>query len=420
MSLLVGSFTMGLILSLLALGVLVSFRILAFRDLTVDGSIALGGAVAATLLVAGWNPWLATAAACLAGALAGTVTGVLATRFQINGLLAGILVMTALYSVNLRVMGKSNLPLMKEQTIITMAQRFAASDARWSFSRWEVPVQDVAIVAMISLLIGLVAVTMYAFFRTNLGLAMRASGDNEQMIRALGVEVGWMTTFGLALSNGLVALAGALLVQYQGFADVQMGIGMVVWGFASVIIGESLVGSRQIGLLLVGAVMGSILFRLLVAIALRWGLNPNDLRERIRAMGLGLEDRLDNAIGSLSGGQRQSLTLLMAGLLKPDLLLLDEHTAALDPKSADQVIRLTEEFIRRDRLTTLMVTHSMHQAAHLGDRLIMMVRGRVHHDFQGAEKRRLTPEDLLARFEEVRRADQLDETAAEMLGRQYV
>ncbi|MBC8114288.1 MAG: ATP-binding cassette domain-containing protein, partial [Candidatus Saccharimonas sp.] len=156
---------------------------------------------------------------------------------------------------------------------------------------------------------------------------------------------------------------------------------------------------------------------------LGWALSSStksDLRERVRAMGLGLEDRLDNAIGSLSGGQRQSLTLLMAGLLKPNLLLLDEHTAALDPKSADQVIRLTEEFIRRDRLTTLMVTHSMHQAAHLGDRLIMMVRGQVLHDFQGAEKRRLTPEDLLARFEEVRRADQLDETAAEMLGRQYV
>ena len=156
---------------------------------------------------------------------------------------------------------------------------------------------------------------------------------------------------------------------------------------------------------------------------LGWALSSatkNDLRERVRAMGLGLEDRLDNAIGSLSGGQRQSLTLLMAGLLKPDLLLLDEHTAALDPKSADQVIRLTEEFIRRDRLTTLMVTHSMHQAAHLGDRLIMMVRGQILHDFQGAEKRRLTPEDLLARFEAVRRADQLDETAAEMLERQYV
>ena len=156
---------------------------------------------------------------------------------------------------------------------------------------------------------------------------------------------------------------------------------------------------------------------------LGWALSSatkSDLRERVREMGLGLEDRLDNAIGSLSGGQRQSLTLLMAGLLKPDLLLLDEHTAALDPKSADQVIRQTEEFIRHDRLTTLMVTHSMQQAAHLGDRLIMMVRGQVLHDFQGAEKRRLTPEDLLARFEEVRRADQLDETAAEMLVRQYV
>lgn len=156
---------------------------------------------------------------------------------------------------------------------------------------------------------------------------------------------------------------------------------------------------------------------------LGWALSSstkNDLRERVRAMGLGLEDRLDNEIGSLSGGQRQSLTLLMSGLLKPDLLLLDEHTAALDPKSADQVIHLTEEIIRRDNLTTMMVTHSMHQAANLGDRLIMMVRGRVACDIQGAEKQRLKPEDLLARFEELRREEQLDETAAAMLQRQYV
>jgi putative ABC transport system ATP-binding protein len=156
---------------------------------------------------------------------------------------------------------------------------------------------------------------------------------------------------------------------------------------------------------------------------LGWALSPamkTQFRENVRHMNLGLEDRLDNAIGSLSGGQRQSITLLMATLRKPDLLLLDEHTAALDPKSADQVIRLTEEIVRRDQLTTLMVTHSMHQAAHLGDRLIMMVRGRVIHDFRGVEKQRLTPEDLLARFEEVRRSEQLDETAAEMLRRQYV
>src|SRR6058998_2185836 len=146
----------------------------------------------------------------------------------------------------------------------------------------------------------------------------------------------------------------------------------------------------------------------------------SELRDRVRALNMGLENRLDNAIGSLSGGQRQALTLLMATWLKPELLLLDEHTAALDPKSADQVIRLSHEIIQRDRLTTLMVTHSMQQAAKLGDRLIMMYRGRIIHDFSGAEKRRLRAEDLLARFEEVRRAEQLDETVAEMLQRTYV
>ena len=156
---------------------------------------------------------------------------------------------------------------------------------------------------------------------------------------------------------------------------------------------------------------------------LGWALGGSTravLRDKVRAMQLGMEDRLDNAIGSLSGGQRQSLTLLMASLQRPDLLLLDEHTAALDPRSADQVIRLTEELIQRDKLTTLMVTHSMHQAANLGDRLIMMVRGKVHHDFQGAEKRRLTPEALLRRFDEVRRLEQLDESAADQLRRLYV
>ena len=144
------------------------------------------------------------------------------------------------------------------------------------------------------------------------------------------------------------------------------------------------------------------------------------LRERVNRLGLGLEDRLDNAIGSLSGGQRQALTLLMATWLKPQLLLLDEHTAALDPKSADQVIRLSEELIAHDQLTTLMVTHSMQQAVNLGDRLIMMHRGRIIHDLHGAEKRRLRVDDLLVRFEEVRRGELLDETAAEMLRRAYV
>jgi putative tryptophan/tyrosine transport system ATP-binding protein len=154
-----------------------------------------------------------------------------------------------------------------------------------------------------------------------------------------------------------------------------------------------------------------------------WALNRKlreALRDRIRSLNMGLEDRIDNAIGSLSGGQRQALTLLMASWLKPELLLLDEHTAALDPKSADQVIRLTHEIIQRDKLTTLMVTHSMQQAVHLGDRIVMMHRGQVLHDLQGAERARARPEDLLKRFDEVRRREQLDPTVAELLQRNYV
>lgn len=278
MTLLIGSMTMGLILALLALGVLISFRILAFRDLTVDGSLALGGAVAARLLVEGVPPWLATLIAALSGGLAGSITGVLATRLKINGLLAGILVMTALYSVNLRVMGKSNIPLMNQSTVLTAAQQLADPEDRLTVGWWAVPTQDAWTLALIGLVIAGLGGLLHVYFRTNFGLAMRATGDNPDMIRALGVDVGWMSTIGLALSNLLVALSGALLVQYQGFADVQMGIGMVVWGFASVIIGESLVASRAVGLLITGAIMGSVLFRLLVAIALRWGLNPNDLK----------------------------------------------------------------------------------------------------------------------------------------------
>jgi putative ABC transport system ATP-binding protein len=144
------------------------------------------------------------------------------------------------------------------------------------------------------------------------------------------------------------------------------------------------------------------------------------MRERIRSLGMGLEDRLGNPIGTLSGGQRQALTLLMATWLRPEILLLDEHTAALDPRSADQVITVSEQVITRDKLTALMVTHSMQQAANLGDRLIMMHRGRVIHDVKGTEKRRLRPDDLLARFEEVRRGELLDPGAAEVLRREYV
>jgi putative tryptophan/tyrosine transport system permease protein len=282
MSLVIGTFTVGCILSLLALGVFISFRIFAFPDITADGSITLGASVAATLLVHGVPPPLASLAAFGAGMIAGTCTATLHTRFKINALLSGILVMTALYSINLHVLGRSNVPLLSVNTLATQAERiglrFTQGVTAIHVAGWEVSVRDGAVLCAIGFVVALAGTLLYLFLRTNLGMAMRATGDNVQMIRALGVNDATMIVFGLAISNGFVALSGALLAQYQGFADVGMGIGMVVWGLASVIIGEALVGTNQIGLTLTGAVMGSVLFRLMVAVALRWGLSPNDLK----------------------------------------------------------------------------------------------------------------------------------------------
>jgi putative tryptophan/tyrosine transport system permease protein len=231
MLLLIGALTVGLILSLLALGVFISFRIFDFPDITAEGSITLGGAVAAALIVAGVHPLAASAAAFAAGGLAGTITGVLHTRFKINSLLSGILVMTALYSVNLHIMGKSNVPLLSERTLASMAEaatvRLLGSD-RLHLLGWEVSGRDAAMLALAFGAAVAAAGALYLFFRTNIGTAMQAAGDNAQMIRALGVNVDNMIVLGLALSNALIGLAGGLLTQYQGFADVQMGIGMVV------------------------------------------------------------------------------------------------------------------------------------------------------------------------------------------------
>ena len=282
MTLLIGSWTVGLILALLALGVFVSFRIFAFPDITADGSLTLGAAVAATLIVRGYSPWAATAASMLAGALAGGTTGILHTQFRINGLLAGILVATALYSVNLHVMGRSNIPLLDARTVGT--------DLAYAVTKVSGPVETVRLLgrevrfgdavnlAAVGLLVAALGWMLRTFLRTGLGTAMRATGDNPRMIRALGVDVGRMITLGLMMSNALVALSGAILAQYQGFADIQMGIGMIVWGLASVILGQALVGSDGLGLSICGAVLGSLLFRLMVALALRAGLDPNDLK----------------------------------------------------------------------------------------------------------------------------------------------
>ena len=282
MTLAIGSITIGLILALLAFGILLSFRVVAFEDLTVDGSLALGGATTAALIVSGWNPIAATFSGAVAGGIAGSVTAVLNTKFEINRLLSGILVMTALYSVNLRILGRSNVPLMSEATLMDYSDCLAVQlfgDQRFvTFFSWQTPARDLAAMLMMLMIAIVVGVSLAMFFRTNCGLAMQAVGDNSRMTRALGVDVKRMTILALFIGNALIATAGSLLAQYQGFADVQMGIGMLVWGVASVILGESLVGTKKIGYLIAGAVMGSVLFRLLVAIALRWGLNPNDLK----------------------------------------------------------------------------------------------------------------------------------------------
>jgi putative ABC transport system permease protein len=235
---------------------------------------------------------------------------VIHTRFGINRLLSGILVMTALYSVNLHVMGRSNVPLLAERTLATMADGAGTATLgaeRLQLLGWDVSTRDVSVLIFALLVAILAGAILFVFFRTHLGTAMQAAGDNPQMIRALGVNVNTMIVLGLALSNGMVALAGALLAQYQGFADVQMGIGMVVWGLASVIIGEALVGTRQLGFIITGAVMGSVLFRLLVAIALRGGLNPNDLK-LITAVFVFVALVLPTMVSRVAGARREKLS----------------------------------------------------------------------------------------------------------------
>jgi putative tryptophan/tyrosine transport system permease protein len=278
---LIGAWTNGLILGLLALGIYLSYRVFRFADITVDGSMTLGAALTASLVTnAGLDPFVATPLAFLAGMLAGATTGVLHTRFKINPLLSGILVMTALYSINLRIMGKSNVTL--QTTLVTYAGQWGAwvtGAEKVALLGWQVPVADLSQLILILVFAILVGLIMNAFLRSDLGTAMRATGDNDQMIRALGVNVDAMIVTGLALANGLAALAGALYAQYQGFADIQTGIGMILVGLASVIIGEALVGGGQhVGLAIAGTLMGSLFFSLLEALCLRCGLDTNDLK----------------------------------------------------------------------------------------------------------------------------------------------
>lgn len=262
-----GALEIGLIFGLVALSVLISFRILRFPDLTVDGSFPLGGAVAATLVSSGWDPFVATLAATLAGGLAGAVTGWLNVRLRIMDLLASILMMIALYSINLRVMGRPNVPLITEPTVFSILQPAFLQDY-------------IARPLLLLVVIIVVKLALDWYFSTQTGLAMRATGSNPRMARSQGVATGAMVLLGMAISNALCALAGALFAQSQGGADISMGIGTIVIGLAAVIIGESIMPSRRLVVTTLAVIIGAVLYRFFIALALNAdfvGLKAQDL-----------------------------------------------------------------------------------------------------------------------------------------------
>jgi putative ABC transport system permease protein len=277
MTTLLATWTFGLALGLVALGVFVSYKLFSFPDITTDGSFTLGAVVTAVLLTTGVDPVVATACGALAGALAGACTGLLHAFLRVEPLLAGILMTTTLASVNLVVLGKSNVPLSGVATLFDRAEAvLSPAIRRLGFT--EAAAGEAARTAFVLAVALAIAALLFVFFRTRLGTAMRAGGDTATMARSLGRNTGLLTVAGLAIANALVALSGALVAQYQGFTDVQMGIGMVVWGMASVFLGTALVGQVRLGSALVAAVAGSVTFRLLVASALRAGLDPDWLK----------------------------------------------------------------------------------------------------------------------------------------------
>ena len=584
--------SLGFLWGVMTLGVYMTFRILDFADLTVDGSFAFGGATAATLIVAGWNPFLATLMAFLAGVTAGACTGLLHTKLKIPGLLASILTQISLYSINLRVMGR---PLQALPNVIADGRRQYETIFRYlpSFGMDE----KTLILVYGGVIAALVVLLLWWFLNTEKGITIRSTGDNPQMSRALGVNTDSMKMLCLMIANGLVGFSGALIAQNNTVSTVDMGMGSIVFGLAAVIIGEGIFHFRSVLGKLTAVLLGSIVYRIIqkvvlllnlptedfklisaaiIAVALampallpkfrKWlekltivkpaarapaqpgaqveqaprgeaalaaepaavqaaraekdtslsvahisktfnagtvnqkdalvdvalTLEPGDFvtviggngagkstllnsvagvypvdgggiaigtsqvtsepeyrrarligrvfqdpmmgtapgmtieenlsiamrrgqrrglgpairkeeralfRRMLQTLDLGLEDRLRTRAGLLSGGQRQALTLLMATITHPKLLLLDEHTAALDPKTARNVLQITDRIIRAYGLTALMVTHNMKDALQYGNRTIMMHEGKILIDIESKAKKRLKVEDLLSMFE---------------------
>lgn len=580
-----GAVSLGFLWGIMTLGVYLTYRLLDFSDLTVDGSFALGGAVVAKFITIGMDPFLSTLLSFFAGMMAGACTGLLHTKLKIPGLVASILVQYGLYSINLHIMGKANLPLPSNiengqksfTTIFSRLPSFGLSDKN--------------VILLYSIVIAILMVlVLWWFLNTEIGISIRSTGENPQMSRALGVNTNAMKLLCLMLANGLVGLSGALIAQNNKVATLDMGTGGIVFGLAAVSIGEVVFNRRSLLGKLACAVLGSVVYRIIqqvvltfdwppedfklltsiiIALALslplfsekmdpmliRWGwkkpgkerlpeaetelqigeeepviepmaaandtsltvagisksfnrgtvnqkdalvnveleLEPGDFvtviggngagkstllnivagvypvdgggiaigtstvtgepeykrarligrvfqdpmmgtaagmtieenlsiamrrgqrrtlrpalrkdeielfRKKLSALGLGLEGRLKTRVGLLSGGQRQALTLLMATAVRPRLLLLDEHTAALDPKTAKKVLTLTQRIIRENHLTAMMVTHNMKDALQYGNRTIMMHEGKIILDIESRTKERIKVEDLLAMFEQ--------------------
>lgn len=262
----VSTIAQGLMWTILSLGVFLSFRVLDVPDMTCEGSFPLGGAIAATLITAGVSPWASLAAGAIGGLLAGVVSGILYTKLKIPAILAGILTMIALYSINLHIMGKANISLLRTDTVFSLTQKALGVS------------QGMAAFLLPTILVILIVGAIYWFFGTELGMCIRATGFNVQMMRAQGVNTDTMIIVGLFISNALIGLCGAVVAQNNGFADVGMGIGTIVIGLASVIIGEVILGVSTFKESLIAVILGSVLYRIVIAVVLFMGMPPNDLK----------------------------------------------------------------------------------------------------------------------------------------------
>lgn len=613
MDILLDTLQYGIPYAILALGVFISYRVLDFADLSCEGTFVFGAAISIVMIANGINPWFATMCAILGGCFAGFITGILHTKLKVNGLLAGIITMTGLFSINMVIFG------------IAKGEKFSLSQTYNSFRTLKITasgdptifnlfgslfdVRKYGLIIELVLILVVVVGLLYAFFGTEVGMSMRSCGMNQKMARAQGISTTFYIVFGLMLSNALIALSGALQAQRDYTCSTTSGTGMIVVGLASIIIGEALFGKRSFINWLISVSLGAIVYYFIIAVVLflgfpnhllkllyavlivvilafgfvkekyhfnpgkifktkilglikkdktcddelninedmiidatsnnvlnnsesytpldvpmleangllkvfnrsgnaadvkialndlsvkindgdfvtiiggngsgkstffntvsgvyipesgtikikgeditkmteykrsyfigkvaqdpyqgtahdmsilenmsiamrrnrrktlRWGFNKKDnalFKEKLSMLGLGLENRMTSKIGTLSGGQRQAVTLLMATLQRPDVLFLDEHTAALDPKTAKTVLELTDSIVKENHLTAVMVTHNMRDAIKYGNRLLMFNNGKIIYDVSGEEKKNLTVEDLLRKFENVEFSD---------------